>query len=240
MLLFGLFLPFVTTDGVARDLNRRTHELLMASALPTGAYMWGRYLAGIVLSLSMADLLLLAIATIGVAEHLAQPGTYPALDMPGALAIWAIIVLPATVLLASLSFALGTMLPRRSNLVKTGVLLGWFICGVLLSQFMLHQVQAQTQSDGLSLPWYAAYIVWDPTSSLIGGALRSQFYHRLGATLRNPALSNQAFLTQVLHVVKQAPDLGAFLGPHLAWIGISLSCVVVAALAFKRFRGALG
>ena len=34
LLLLVLLLPFVTADGVTRDLQRRTHELLLATALP--------------------------------------------------------------------------------------------------------------------------------------------------------------------------------------------------------------
>ena len=36
MLVLGLLLPFVAAEGVAQDLSRRTHELLMTTALPGG------------------------------------------------------------------------------------------------------------------------------------------------------------------------------------------------------------
>ena len=51
LMVLALLLPFVTADGVTRDVNRRTHELLMTTALPTWAYVWGRYLAGLLMSL---------------------------------------------------------------------------------------------------------------------------------------------------------------------------------------------
>src|SRR5436309_7409758 len=54
LVVLVLLLPFVTVDGVTRDLQRRTHELLMTTALPTWAYVWGRYLMGLVMSLAMA------------------------------------------------------------------------------------------------------------------------------------------------------------------------------------------
>src|SRR5256884_3560350 len=56
-------------DGVTRDLNRRTHELLMTTALPTWAYVWGRYLAGLVMSLGLALLLLASILGMGRSEE---------------------------------------------------------------------------------------------------------------------------------------------------------------------------
>jgi hypothetical protein len=47
--LLGLYLPFIAADGVARDVQRRTHELLMASAVPSRAYIWGRFLSSLLL-----------------------------------------------------------------------------------------------------------------------------------------------------------------------------------------------
>src|SRR5579859_1570824 len=62
-LLFPLaiVLPFISADGVGRDLKRRAHELLMTTALPTWAYVWGRYLVVLLLSLGLAVALLAAI-----------------------------------------------------------------------------------------------------------------------------------------------------------------------------------
>src|SRR5579884_2188755 len=61
LLLLGMLLPFVNADGVTRDLQRRTHELLMTTALPGRAYVWGRYLVGLLISLGLAMLMLVAI-----------------------------------------------------------------------------------------------------------------------------------------------------------------------------------
>ena len=54
VLLLGVLLPFVNADGVSRDLTRRTHELLMTTPLPNWAYVWGRYLIGLLMSLGLA------------------------------------------------------------------------------------------------------------------------------------------------------------------------------------------
>src|SRR5260370_13200194 len=70
LMLLGMLLPFVNADGVTRDLSRRTHELLMATALPTWAYVWGRYLAGLVMSLGLAGLVLASILGMGWLLHL--------------------------------------------------------------------------------------------------------------------------------------------------------------------------
>jgi ABC-type transport system involved in multi-copper enzyme maturation permease subunit len=67
VLLLVLLLPFVAADGVTRDLTRRTHELLMTTAVPSWAYVWGRYLTGLLMSLGLAVLLLAAILAYGSA-----------------------------------------------------------------------------------------------------------------------------------------------------------------------------
>jgi ABC-type transport system involved in multi-copper enzyme maturation permease subunit len=236
LLIFGLFVPFVTTEGVARDLKRRTHELLMATPLPTWAYVSGRYLANILLCLGLAVLLLLAICVTALAQYVLQPNIHPSLDLPGTVAIWAVIVLPPTIVLGSFSFALGALLPRRSNLIKLGVLLTWFATGVMLPQYMQYLIQLQAPRDKFALPWYVAYVRWDPTSSATELVLKGQFFHLLGPALRDPTLSNREFFRHVFPVVQQMPDLSFFVGAHLAWIGIGMAAGVGAALLFRRFR----
>ncbi len=240
MLLVGLFLPFIATDGVARDLKRRTHELLMTTSVPTRSYLIGRYLASVLLSLGVACVLLLAVVVMALAQHLIQPARYPALDVPDAVVIWAIIALSPTLLLSSRSFALGAFLPRRSNVIKAGILFDWFACGVLLPQYMQHLVQTHSPVEGVVPSWYTAYVLWDPTSAATGNILITQFFHRLAAALRDPSLSDAAFLRRVLAVAHQSPDLTPFLGPHLVWAIVGLGIVALATVAFRRFRGVIG
>jgi ABC-type transport system involved in multi-copper enzyme maturation permease subunit len=240
LLAFGLFVPFVAADGVARDLKRRTHELLMTTAVPTQAYVLGRYIASILLCLGLAVLLLLAICVTAVAQHVLQPSIHLGLDLPGTVAVWAAIVLPPTIALGSFSFLLGTLLPRRSSAIKLGVLLTWFAVGAMLPQYMQHLAQTQNPRDWLALPWYAAYVRWDPTSSTTEAELKGQFFHLLGPTLRDSTLTNQTFTQHVLPVVRQMPDLEFFIGPHLVWFGIGIVAAIGAVAAFRRFRGAVG
>src|SRR5260370_34701276 len=87
LMLLGMLLPFVNADGVTRDLSRRTHELLMATALPTWAYVWGRYLAGLVMSLGLAGLVLTSILGVGWAFHLTHT-RYPMSEICNLMGIW--------------------------------------------------------------------------------------------------------------------------------------------------------
>src|SRR5258708_12220310 len=79
------------------------------------------------------------------------------------MVIWIGLVAGAWVLLSSLSFALGTLLPRRTTLVKIVILLGRFV-GVEISSIVFGEA---SHAATFSLP--AWYIHWDPTT--VGPAL---------------------------------------------------------------------
>jgi hypothetical protein len=243
---FGVFLPFVTADGVSLDLRRRTHELLMTTAVPSWAFIWGRYLARMLIALGMAVVYLLAIMAMAVELHLAQPvasaevgGPYvnPVLDVPGAIAIWAVIVLPPVILLGSVSFALGILLPQRSNLLKSGLVFAWFAGGLFLPAYLFAQVRNLTAfSQGNPPAWWTAYQSWTPITSDAGHLFMEQLLRRLYAIVRNAALSDQAVQQQTHALSQQMPDLTPFLWPHLVGAAVCLVLVWGASLTFQRFR----
>ena len=226
-MLLGLLLPFVNADGAARDLHRRTHELLMATALPTWAYVWGRYLTGLLMSLGLALLSLAAILVMGWLLHLTITD-YPLPEIGNLMVIWIGMIASATVLVSSLSFALGTLLPRLANLVKIVILLGWFV-GVEIISIVLGQ---DSHAANFSLP--AWYINWDPTSE--GIALHSQYFADFINLKANSAAQEQHVL---LMVENSLIDLWSWFVPHLLLAGVSLVLVLAAALAFKRSRDTL-
>src|SRR5262249_36873352 len=67
MPVFGVILPFVSADGVARDYHQRVHELLMTTTMPAWAYIAGRYLAALLVGLGIAALLISAQVTANAA-----------------------------------------------------------------------------------------------------------------------------------------------------------------------------
>jgi len=223
LVVLVLLLPFVTADGVTRDLNRRTHELLMTTALPTWAYVWGRYLAGLVMSLGLALLLLVSILGMGLLLHLTDPA-YPLPQIGAVLLLWVGMVLPATVLVSSFGFAFSTLLPRLSTLVKVVILVAWIV-GALVIPLGL----------GNTTPPPAWYVNWDPTSGITALGLLPSYSINLGPTITNEAQLQQLVLT----VENKMPDIAGWFAPHLLLAGCSLALVLVAALAFKRSRETL-
>jgi ABC-type transport system involved in multi-copper enzyme maturation permease subunit len=223
LLLPGLLLPFVNADGVARDLQRRTHELLMTTALPGRAYVWGRYLMGLLMSLGLALLLLVAILFMYSLLHLTVP-TDPPPQVGAVLLLWVGMIVPETILLSSVSFALGTLVPRQSTLVKIVILLGWFI-GVVFLASVLDRSNAPSA-------WYSA---WDPTSAATVSGLLVPYQTDLQNQLRT--VTSQAQAQHILLTVEnKVPDIGTWFAPHLILAGLSLLLVALVAFAFQRFR----
>jgi ABC-type transport system involved in multi-copper enzyme maturation permease subunit len=226
LVLLAVLLPFVNAEGITRDLNRRTHELLMTTALPNWAYIWGRYLVGLLISLGLAVLMLGAILGMGAIFHLTIPN-YPLPPTNGVIMLWIGMVLPATVLISSLSFMLGTLFSRQANLVKIALLVVWII---------LTFVIPSNYDSQHKLP--AWYVNWDPTSfattyTLLGGY--NPFNLQPGVQ-RTVAQWRQLLLT----VENKPANLAGWFGPHLLIIALSLLLVVVAMFTFRRFRNTFG
>jgi ABC-type transport system involved in multi-copper enzyme maturation permease subunit len=230
VLLLVLFLPFVNADGVSRDLQRRIHELLMTTPLPTWAYVWGRYLIGLLMSLGLAVLLLAALLGMGEVLHWTN-SVYPSPQVGTVLLLWGGMVVPATVLVSSLSFALGTLFPRHSSLVKIGILVAWVV-GAEVIPLMLYFPLGPNH-----LPtWYSS---WDPTSALTGLVLFSQY--NSDATQQSSSITNPAQFQHLLNTIaNKTPDISTWLAPHLIEALLSFLLVVLAAFAFRRFRGVFG
>jgi ABC-type transport system involved in multi-copper enzyme maturation permease subunit len=227
LMLLGMLLPFVNADGVTRDRSRRTHELLLATALPTWAYVWGRYLAGLVLSLGLSLLMLAALLGMGWLWHLTVPN-YPAPEIGNLLVIWVGVIASATIAVGSLSFALGTVLPRLTTLVKIVIMAAWFLGSQVPSTLFGDASHSATFS---LLAWY---INWDPT----GEGIALGLFHMYMTVFSNLATATSAAQNQhdILVVENSLIDLGGWFAPHLLLAVFSLALVLIVALVFKRSR----
>ncbi len=201
-------------------MNRRTHELLMTTALPTRTYVLGRYLAGLIIGLGLALLLLISILGMGGLLHLTD-STYPLPQPDAVLLLWVGMVLSATILVSSVGFAMSTLWPRLSMLIKAVLMVGWLI-GALVLPLSFH--------DATSLPGW--YVNWDPTSGITALGLLPAYQVGLNHSITSEAQLQQFMLT----VENKMPDLAGWFAPHLGLSGLSLVLVPVAALAFKRSR----
>jgi ABC-type transport system involved in multi-copper enzyme maturation permease subunit len=213
LLFYGIVLPFLATDAVAGDRQARTHEMLMATSIRGWAYVTGRYLAAILTALFTAVLLLAALFIGGTVVHAQQAGAPPP-SFTAALVPWALIVLPAAVLLTSVSFALGTLAPKLATAAKALVLLIWIALDVVTD-------------IGHGLGWFG---YWTPTSTGILKVLPAQ----LAAAYHSQAAAHPALAAQ-----QASPHLTPWVGPHLGLIAIGGLAAGTAAVRFRRFRNAL-
>ena len=230
LMLLVVLLPFVTADGVARDHQRRAHELVMSTVVPGWAYVWGRYLIGLLMSLGLAVLLLAAILGVGTVQHLTVAG-YPA-PQPGAvLVLWSGMVLPATVLVSSLGFAIVTLFPRLSTLVKIVILVAWVVA-TLVMPGLIFQPSVPT---GLQ----TGYSAWDPTSMLTALTMLQRYQPNIDPQSA-AAMGTAQFQSLLNTIANRAPDVSTWLAPHLIEAGLSLLLVAMAAFGFQRFRNTFG
>ena len=121
--IFLMFVPPIVADLVTRDYKQRMRELLMATALPNKAYIWGRYLAGLCICMAMT----LPGLLVQLASTWLWPASYVAPNAGAVLGLWLLIVLPAILTISGLSFSLSTLLPRLPGGVKLVGLIPWVI-----------------------------------------------------------------------------------------------------------------
>jgi RNA polymerase sigma factor (sigma-70 family) len=226
---------FAIATNLARDWHRRTHELVMSSALPTWAYIWGRYLVATAVSLFFAVELLLAILLVIAVEHETKGGAdFPAAQPDAVLATWAAVVLPTTIFVGGLSVALSTLFFRATTLVKVATALGWFIWMVAVSPI--------TQANANVPQWL---LRWDPTYvGLVEPSPSYDIYYRALSAGVAPLESSgqpvsQDQLLSLFHqVVNTLPDIDSWLPPHVAWAALALGLVALTSRMFKRYRNA--
>lgn len=214
-------LPFVTADGVTRDQQRQTHELVLTTALPTWAYVWGRYLAVLLMGLGLALLLFVSFLGMGVVLHLTDaPYSLPHLD--AVFLLWVGMVVSATILVSSVGFALCTVWPRLSILIKTSIMVVWLMGAMIIPKAL----------TGGPPTWY---VNWDPTSAFTVQGLLTPYGFPPHTTFTSQAQVQQLALS----LQNTMPNLAGWFAPHLVLAGLSLVLVLIAALTFNRSRNVL-
>jgi ABC-type transport system involved in multi-copper enzyme maturation permease subunit len=233
--LLGLIIPFLATDQVARDYKRRTYELLMATPLPGWAYIFGRYLAGLLLGLAVSLLMLAGVIIMGLLLALDLPlnqykdisfyasQRYPLPNL-GALAQGGLaLVLPTLLLLYSLSFGVAALLPRRTALVKALFVFSWIMSG-------FYWIFAGDNSD---------FAAWNPNSVQMVWKIQALYqadYDRIFAATNGSSFELR--LQVARQVEEKLFDIWTWQAPHLLYIGLGLALVGYIAARYQRKRGA--
>jgi ABC-type transport system involved in multi-copper enzyme maturation permease subunit len=221
--LFGPLIPFVATDGVAHDYRQRTDDLVLVTPVSTNAFVWGRYLAVLLVCLLMDLVLLGSVFVVGPLLH-ALDSRFPLPDEWLGVGVWMIAIVPGTIVIASVSFALGTAWPHLAGSLKLLPVVLW-IGLVFLSDVVDH-----------GGTWFTAF---NPTSHGIVRVEVDQFlaaYQMAVTGVTDPtSRAETALLLQ-----QTAPNLGLWVAPHLVLVGASFLLVAWTATRFGRIRGAPG
>jgi ABC-type transport system involved in multi-copper enzyme maturation permease subunit len=220
LVFFGMVVPFLTADAVARDQRQRVHEILMTAPVSTATYVWGRFLAAMGSTLAAAIVMAAAAGAANLVIHLST-GSYPAPDLLSFAISSVVLILPAAALIGALSFAAATIFPRLAMAIKLGALLAWV--GLDLMVDIGH---------GLG-----GFAYWTPTSN---GTLKV-LLPRLAQTFQGAsgALDDAGRTRLATSLQQQLPDLWPWVLPHIALVVIGLGAVALAAARFQRFRNVL-
>jgi ABC-type transport system involved in multi-copper enzyme maturation permease subunit len=220
LVFFGLVVPFLTADAVARDQRQRVHEILMTTPVSSAKYVWGRFAAALAVTLAAATMMILAATAANLLMHIAT-GTYPAPAVGSLLISWVVLALPAAVLLGALSFAGATLFPRLAMAIKLGVVLVWVGLDLIVD-------------IGHGFGWFS---YWTPTSNGTLKVLLPQFADQFVGAAGGLDSAGRARLATTLQ--QQLPNLWPWVVPHLALVALGLVAVAITAVRFQRFRNAL-
>jgi len=167
--------------------------------------------------------MLVALLLMNLILHLTL-ADYPAPALGVVLLIWSITIIPATILVSGLSFALATQWPRLAILTKLAVLVGWVI------------LEFQNLADMQGHNAWRAF--WNPTSRGMLLTLGPQFAQRYDEHVRSVAsIEQQARIA--LQLQQQLPNVWPWVAPYLLLACLGLALVALAGATCQRFRSIL-
>jgi ABC-type transport system involved in multi-copper enzyme maturation permease subunit len=130
-LFISLILTFATGDQVSRDRERRLDGVLLSTPISTAAYVWGKYLAGLVMLLGLAGIgLIAAILADQFYNWQNPPGVlghalFPPLGPQSYIVIWCWLVVVPTIFGAALVLAEITITRGQRIVAYMCVLIIW-------------------------------------------------------------------------------------------------------------------
>jgi ABC-type transport system involved in multi-copper enzyme maturation permease subunit len=177
--IFLMFVPLIMSDLVTRDYYQRTHELLMATAIPSQSYIWGRYLAGLCICL----VILLPGLFVQLASCWLWIGRDVAPNAGAVLGLWLLIVLPTMLVISALFFSLSTLLPQLPGGFKLVALIVWTVICIIALVWLTSDARfSQLQWElAHNLPNLSSWL-WPRAICLLVGlgsiALTARFFTR--------------------------------------------------------------
>ena len=123
-MLLTLVLAFSTGNQLQRDRDRRLDGIILSTPIATATYVWGKYLAGLLLLLGFAAFNLIVSIVL---DFIIPASTYPALG-PGPIASsWCLLVLVPLLFGAAFTLLITTFTRGQRIVTSLLVLLVWLL-----------------------------------------------------------------------------------------------------------------
>ncbi len=189
---------------------------------------------GLLLGLAVAVLMLGGLIIMGVLLALDLPLNqykdisieafhhYPQPNLGALFLVWLSMVLPALLVVYSLSFGLVTLMPKRAGLVKAFCVFSWILGG-------FYWIFLGDNADFAE--WHLNYLQ-------MTGKLHHLYQSDYNQTIFQTADTNAEIRFQIANQIEQKLyDIWTWQFPHLIYIGLSLALVGYLAVRYQRHRG---
>lgn len=205
---------------LARDRQVRIHEILMASTLPTWAYVWGRWLGGVILFGTFSMVPLVAVLSAGWALYLINPGSNPPPNTLALVQLWSLLAAVDVLLISAIGLSLGTWAWRWRTVVASG--LG--LLSMLGPQWILLLPENTMRA-----------LTWVPNHLALLSSIETQYDMRKEVLLAPyTTVPSEDILAAIWRAVfAQPPDLTPWLG-QLGYAGLGIALVTILAWRFRR------
>ncbi|HMA34425.1 MAG TPA: hypothetical protein VKY74_08060 [Chloroflexia bacterium] len=219
-------LILLTATRVAHDYATRTHELVWTTPVPRSTLVWGRWLAGALLSAGLLVLWLLGLAATSLALRLVDPAHTLPPDLPALGLAWALMAPIDLFLVTASGFALCTRWPGAAVMVPASMAVVWLFLlpalpGVL--PVLLRWLGAPAAGEGVD------YARWVPAHSPLVDRMHDTLAGQYAAAGPLDAAGRLALGNTL---VAGLPDLG----PWLAHLPYAAAGVLLLAWTAWRFR----
>lgn len=220
-------LILLTAARVSHDFAARTHELVLTTPVPRGAYVWGRWLAGALLGAGLLALWPLGLLAASTALHVIDPAHNLAPNLPALALAWVLMAPIDLFLVTASGFVLCTRWPVAAPMVPAVMAVTWLFLLQMLPGVLpdlLHLLRAPAA-------WLAVdYARWVPAHTPLMDQMQTAIAAQYGAAAGPLDEAGRLALRNTL--VDRLPDLAPWMA-HLLYPALGVLLLALTAWTFR-------